>query len=136
MTPHQSASSFFVFSKDLNYGGTLFGGKLLAEMDCEASKVARSVVHGSGADGVVTACFDRVDFRAPARVGDLVVIEADLRGLGTTSMVIALDAWVKVGPRRADWTHICSATATFVAMRGGRPHPHGGRLEGTPTKND
>lgn len=125
MTPHQSTSSFFVFSKDLNYGETLFGGKLLAEMDCEAAKVAKSVIHGTDADGVVTASFDRVDFKAPARKGDLVFMEADLTALGRTSIKVSVEVWVKKGPDRADWTHICSAAATFVAMKGGRPHPHG-----------
>jgi acyl-CoA hydrolase len=125
MTLYSSTSSFFVFSKDLNYGETLFGGKLLAEMDCEAAKVAKSVIYGTDADGVVTASFDRVDFKAPARKGDLVVMEADVTSLGRTSIKISVEVWVKKGPDRSDWTHICSAAATFVALKEGRPHPHG-----------
>jgi len=125
MTAYLSTSSFFVFSKDLNYGETLFGGKLLAEMDCEAAKVAKSVIYGTDADGVVTASFDRVDFLSPARKGDLVVMEADLTDLGRSSIKISINVWVKKGPDRKDWTQICTAGATFVSMRDGRPHPHG-----------
>jgi acyl-CoA thioesterase YciA len=125
MTPYLSTSSFFVFSKDLNYGETLFGGKLLAEMDCEAAKVAKSVIYGTEADGVVTACFDRVDFLSPAKKGDLVVMEADLTELGMSSIKISINVWVKKGPNRADWTQICTAGATFVSMKEGRPYPHG-----------
>ena len=127
-TPYQSTSSFFVFSKDLNYGETLFGGKLLAEMDCEAAKVAKSVIYDTDADGTVTASFDRVDFKAPASRGDLVVMEADLTSLGRTSMQVSIEVWVRKGPDRSMWSHICSARATFVALKDGKPHPHGKRM--------
>lgn len=129
MSPHFSTSSFFVFSKDLNYGETLFGGKMLAEMDCEAVKVARSVIYDTGADSVVTASFEKVDFKAPAKRGDLVVMEADLESLGRTSMKVRVDVWVKRGPERKDWTQICSASVTMVAIKDNRPFPHGKTLE-------
>ncbi len=120
-----STSSFFVFSKDLNYGETLFGGKLLAEMDCEAAKVARAVIFDSEADSVVTASFDRVDFKSPAKRGDLVIMEADIVSFGRTSMRIGISVWIKRGLNRENWTEICSAAATFVALKDGKPHPHG-----------
>lgn len=129
MTKHFSTSSFFVFSKDLNYGETLFGGKLLAEIDCEAAKVARSLIYDTAADSVITASFDRVDFKSPARCGDLVVMEADITGLGRTSMKIDVNVWVKIGVDKNDWVEICKAHTTFVALKNGRPHPHKKTLE-------
>ena len=124
MTKHFSTSSFFVFSKDLNYGETLFGGKLLAEIDCGAAKVARSLVYDTGADNAVTASFDRVDFKAPAKKGDLVVMEADIVELGRTSIKIEIYVWVKKGTDKKDWIEICKAHTTFVAMKDGRSYPH------------
>lgn len=127
-TEYFSTSSFFVFSKDLNYGETLFGGKLLAEMDCEAAKVAKAVIFGTEADAVVTASFERVDFKSPARHGDLVVMEADLVNLGKSSIKIKIQVWIKKGPDRSDWIQICTADATFVSLKGGKPYPHGKTL--------
>jgi acyl-CoA thioesterase YciA len=125
MTLHKSVSSFFVFSKDLNYGDTLFGGKLLAEIDCEAAKVVRSLIYDTEAENCVTASFDRVDFKNPARKGDLVVMEADIVDLGRTSVKVDVSVWVKKGSNRADWIEICKAHTTFVAIKEGRPFPHG-----------
>lgn len=127
-TEYFSTSSFFVFSKDLNYGETLFGGKLLAEMDCEAAKVAKAVIWGTEADSVVTASFDRVDFKAPARRGDLVVMEADIIRLGKSSIQIKIDVWIKRSPDKSDCTEICTAVATFVSLKTGKPFPHGKTL--------
>jgi acyl-CoA hydrolase len=90
-----STSSFFVFSKDLKYGESLFGGKQLAEMDCVAAKVARAVIWNTEADSVVTASFDRVDFKAPAKRGDLVIMEADVISFGRTSLRIKIGVWIK-----------------------------------------
>lgn len=129
MTKHFSTSSFFVFSKDLNYGETLFGGKLLAEIDCEAAKVSRSLIYDTGADNAVTASFDRVDFRAPAKKGDLIFMEADIIDLGRTSIKIRVDVWIKKGTDKQDWTKICDAEATFVALKDGKPYPHKKTLE-------
>lgn len=127
-TKYFSTSSFFVFSKDLNYGETLFGGKLLAEMDCEAAKVARAVIWGTEADSIVTACFERVDFKSPAKHGDLVVMEADLIRLGRSSIQVKISAWIKASLDRESWTEICTASATFVSLKNGKPHPHGKTL--------
>lgn len=128
-TEYFSTSSFFVFSKDLNYGESLFGGKLLAEMDCEAAKVAKAVIWKTEADSVVTASFDRVDFKAPARRGDLVVMEADVIRLGRSSIQIEIGVWIKNGPNKSDWIEICTAVATFVSLKSCKPFPHGKILD-------
>jgi len=129
MTIHHSTSSFFVFSKDLNYGDSLFGGKLLAEIDCEAAKVARSLIYDTGADNAVTASFDRVDFKAPAKRGDLIELQADITELGRTSIKIEVSVWVKRGSDKQNWTEICKAHATFVALKDGKPYPHKKTME-------
>jgi len=129
MTKHFSTSSFFVFSKDLNYGETLFGGKLLAEIDCEAAKVARSLIYDTGADNAVTASFDRVDFKAPAKKGDLVVMEADIYELGRTSIKIEINVWIRRGTDKKDWIEICKAHTTFVALKDGKTYPHRKNME-------
>jgi acyl-CoA hydrolase len=129
MSKYYFSSSFNVFPQDLNMGNTLFGGKLLAELDCEAAKVAKAVIWGTEANNVVTACFDRIDFKAPAKQADLVVMEADVFEFGKTSMKIQVRAFIWKGPEKKDWILICDAKATFVALKDGKPFPHGKVLE-------
>ena len=121
---HFFTSSFNVFPTDLNHGNTLFGGKLLAEIDCEAAKVSRSVIHNTGADGAVTASFEKIDFLNPACQGDLVVLEADVVSFGKSSMRIQVDCFVWNGPDKSNWVKICTAMSTFVALKDKKPFPH------------
>ncbi len=130
MSEHFATSSFYVFPQDLNFGNTLFGGKLLAEIDCEASKVAKSVIYGSEADNL-TARFE-VDFKRMAHQGDLIVMEADVFELGRTSMKINVDVYIKKGPDRREWMLICSAKTVFVAVKEEKPFPHGKILNVAP----
>lgn len=125
MTIYQSVSSFQVFPNDLNFGNTLFGGKLLAEIDCEASKVARNVVYGTEATNVVTASFDRVNFLHPGEQGDMIIMFADVVEFGTTSMKINVDCYIKRGPDMKDWILLCNAKTTFVAKKGKENYAHG-----------
>lgn len=125
ITKHFSTSSFYVFPNSLNWGNTLFGGKLLAEMDCEAAKVAQSVVMETAADNVVTACIERVDFLSPAKQKDLIVMEADVYEYGRTSMKIYVKCFKKIGHNRSDWKEICTAKFVFVSMKDDKPFAHG-----------
>jgi len=124
MTKHFKTSTFHVFPTDLNGGNTLFGGKLLAEMDCEMAKVAKSVIWGTEADNVVTACFDKVNFLQPAYQNDLIVMEADVYELGKSSIKIKIDVFIWEGPDKENWKKICDASAVFVALKNGKPFQH------------
>jgi acyl-CoA hydrolase len=126
MTQHFRTSSFFVFPNDLNHGNTLFGGKMLSEIDCEAAKVARSVVLDTPGLHTVTARFE-VDFENPAYQGDEVVLEADVVALGKSSIKIDVAVYVRSGPDRNTWERICVAKTVFVSVsrESGRAIPHG-----------
>lgn len=128
-TKHFFTSSFNVFPTDLNHGNTLFGGKMLSEIDCEAAKVARSVIFGTGANGAVTASFEKIDFLNPAHQGDLVILEADVLSFGKSSMRIQVDCYVWNGPNKENWVKICTAQSTFVALKDGKPFAHNQTLE-------
>jgi acyl-CoA hydrolase len=70
---------------------------------------------------VVTASIDRVDFREPIHLGDLVVMKASVNYAGKTSMEIGVRVEAEeliTGRRR----HTNSCYLTFVAVdRNGRP---------------
>lgn len=123
-TKHFQTSSFNVFPNDLNYGNTLFGGKVMSEVDCEAAKAAKSVLAGTNATNAVTKTFN-VDFIAPGRQGDLVVMEADVTAMGKSSITIVVDVYRWNGPDRSNWVQIGKVNTVFVALKDGVKYEHG-----------
>lgn len=118
----ETKHSFIVFPEDINYAGTLFGGKVLAEMDLTALKAARRILYGTECDGAVTVSLDKVDFISPAHLGDIIELSAFVRNLGRTSIEI----YVHVARENhlGEVSVICDATFVFVAVKDARPHPH------------
>src|SRR5947208_14047448 len=97
--------------------GHVFGGVVLSMMD----KTAAVGAFRHSRLNVVTASIDRVDFREPILVGDLVVMQASVNYVGTTSMEVGVRIEAEellTGRRR----HTNSCYLTFVAVdRDGRP---------------
>jgi acyl-CoA hydrolase len=114
--------SFTVFPDDLNWAGTLFGGKLLAEMDLAAANTARRVLYGSDCNGVVTASLDKVDFKKPAHLGDIIEIRTWIIDLGRTSIRVKVN--VTREDKQGDIAAICTADFTMVAVKSEKPYPH------------
>lgn len=115
--------SFTVFPQDLNYADTLFGGKVMAEMDIAGVKVVRRALYGTGADGAVTASVDRIDFKKPAFLGDLITMTAEIKTLGKSSIQVKIS--VSSESTMGDVQDICAANFTFVAMKDKKSFPHG-----------
>ena len=97
--------------------GHVFGGVVLAMMDTAAAVAA--IRHSRSS--CVTASIDRVDFREPIHLGDLVIMKASVNHVGRTSMEIGVRVEaedLQSGNRR----HTNSCYLTFVAVdRNGRP---------------
>ena len=72
-----------VFPGDANHHGTLFGGVALAHMD----KVAFLAASRHGRAAFVTASSEKIDFAAPARIGDMVEVEIVAAGPVSLSAV-------------------------------------------------
>ncbi|HEV7310036.1 acyl-CoA thioesterase [Ensifer sp.] len=102
-----------VFPGDTNHHGTLFGGSGLALMD----RIAFIVATRHGRVPFVTASCDRVDFRAPARIGQIVSFSGQPIRVGRRSMAVSVDMTAEnmlTGSRK-----LCSrGTFTMVAMPG------------------
>lgn len=116
-----STSSFFVFDKDLNYAGTLFGGKLMAECDCEAAKVARRIAYICNADNAVTRSFS-MDFIEPAHKGDLILMNASISNFGKTSIEIIVNCYRE--SYNEEPSYMGYAKAVFVILKNGIPFQH------------
>lgn len=97
--------------------GHVFGGVILGMMDTTA---AVSAIRHSR-QTCVTVSVDRVDFREPIHVGDLVIMKSSVNFVGRTSMEVGVRVEAEnllSGVRR----HTNSCYLTFVAVdRNGRP---------------
>jgi len=95
----------------------VFGGVILAMMDT-ASAVS-AIRHARM--NCVTVSVDRVDFREPIHLGDLVIMKCSVNFVGRTSMEVGVRVEaenLQTGVRR----HTNSCYLTFVAIdRNGRP---------------
>ena len=113
----QHESSELMMPQDANNLGHVFGGVILSMMD----KVAAIAAFRHSRTSVVTVSIDRVDFREPIHVGDLVVMKASVNFVGRTSMEVGVRVEAEdllSGARR----HTNSCYLTFVAVdRNGRP---------------
>lgn len=113
----QHETSEIMMPQHANNLGHVFGGVVLAMMDKAAAVAA--IRHARTT--CVTASIDRVDFREPIHVGDLVVMRASVNYVGRTSMEVGVRVEAEdmlTGRRR----HTNSCYLTFVAVdRDGRP---------------
>lgn len=113
----QHESSELMLPQHANNMGHVFGGVILSMMD----KTAAIAAFRHSRAGVVTASIDRVDFREPIHLGDLLVMKASVNWVGRTSMEVGVRVEAEellTGRRR----HTNSCYLTFVAVdRNGRP---------------
>ena len=113
----QHETSQLMMPNDANNLGHVFGGVILAMMDKAAAIAA--IRHSRSA--CVTASIDRVDFREPVHLGDLVIMKSSVNFVGKTSMEVGVrvEAEHVISGRRR---HTNSCYLTFVAVdANGRP---------------
>lgn len=107
----QSERTEIVFPADSNALGNLFGGRLMQYIDLvgamAASRHARAIT--------VTASMDHLDFVAPVRVGELLILKASVNRAFRTSMEVGVRVMVEdIQEQRL--RHVSSAYLTFVAV--------------------
>lgn len=130
----KATHSFTVFPQDLNYEDTLFGGIIMQHMDISGVKVVRRALYGTGADGAVTASVDRIDFKKPAFLGDLITMVAEIKTLGKSSLQVKIS--VNRESQEGKIEDICAANFTFVAMKDKKSFPHGLSFDKLENKSD
>jgi acyl-CoA hydrolase len=100
-------------------GGILFGGVVMQWIDVCAGVAAMR--HSAGR--VVTASIDRLDFLSPIRLGDIVVLQAQVNFTARTSMEVGCRVETE-DPRTRARRRTTKAYLTFVAVdENGRPRP-------------
>ncbi|MEM9560092.1 MAG: acyl-CoA thioesterase [Planctomycetota bacterium] len=108
--------------KDTNQYGTIFGGVILSYIDQAGFVEARR--HGN--HRWVTASIQRVDFRAPVIVGDIVTLWTRTERIGRTSVTVCVDVEAERWSTGRT-TDVTSAHLTMVAVdETGQPVPFAG----------
>jgi acyl-CoA hydrolase len=108
-----------VLPGNTNMHGTMFGGDVLALMDKTAAIAAIRFCR----QPVVTASTERIDFRTPIRLGDIIEAHAWVIHTGRTSLIVRIDIYAE-RPFSDEREHCTSGYYTFVAIdEQGKPQP-------------
>ncbi|MGE5547462.1 MAG: acyl-CoA thioesterase [Solirubrobacterales bacterium] len=97
---------------DTNPHGHIFGGWLMSQMDLAGGMHAFQRADGR----VVTVAVEAMEFHAPVFVGDEVSVYSDIVKVGTSSIAIRVEAWVRRRCTEATQHKVTSATFTYVAV--------------------
>jgi len=76
---------------DTNPAGDIFGGWVMSQMDIAGAIAAIERVKGR----VVTIAVEAMTFIAPVQVGDILCVYTRITRIGTTSITVQLEAWVR-----------------------------------------
>lgn len=108
-SPETVAIRVLMMPRDTNHHGTIFGGVILSHID-QAGAVAALRL---GCQRVVTVAMDRVVFKQPVHVGDLVSFFAEPIGRGRTSVQVRV---MVEAERRGggDVVQVTEAEVTYV----------------------
>jgi len=99
------------FPQDANPYGDIFGGWVLAQMDVAGGSAAIRRARGR----VATVAVDRLSFKAPVRVGDIVSAYAFEERIGRTSLTYRVELWTQTRETGAA-AKVTEALFTFVAI--------------------
>jgi len=106
--------------RDTNALGTIFGGVILAQVDLAAAIEA----HKSHPGRIVTVSMDKVIFKQPVFVGDLVSCFTDTVRIGRTSITAHVSVWAQRRFGGGEFVHVTEADVTMVAVDDGfKPTP-------------
>jgi acyl-CoA thioesterase YciA len=100
---------------DVNPQGTIFGGVILSYIDqAGAIGARREVVHAGGPQPMLlTVAINRVEFKKPVLVGDVVRFLTRLVRIGRTSITMHVDVEAE---RDGDVLHVTEAELVYVGV--------------------
>jgi acyl-CoA thioesterase YciA len=120
MTPEAAepytAIQVIMMPSDTNPYGTIFGGVILSYIDMAGSIGARREVlklGGNPAAGFVTVAMNKVEFKHPVLVGDVVKFLTRLVRIGRTSVTMHIDVQAERG---TETIGVTEAEVVFVGV--------------------
>ncbi len=101
--------------RDLNPQGTIFGGVILSHIDMAAHTGAKHLVIQAGGDVpvLVTVAINRVEFKNPVLVGDVIRCLVSLVRFGRTSITVRVTVEAERGAQKI---HVTDAEVVFVGI--------------------
>lgn len=100
-----------VLPNDTNVLGNILGGKVMHLMDICAAMSA----YKHARTPVVTASVDRLNFLAPAKMGDILILKSSVNYTGKSSMEVGVRIESE-DPISGEINHTASAYLTFVSL--------------------
>ena len=106
-----------VLPNDTNLLGNVLGGRVMHLMDMCAAMSA----YKHARTAVVTASVDRLDFLAPVKMGDIMILKSSVNYTGKSSMEVGVRIESE-NPKTGSIYHTSSAYLTFVSLNdNGKP---------------
>jgi acyl-CoA thioesterase YciA len=96
---------------DTNPAGDIFGGWVISQMDIAGGICAVEQVKGR----VVTVAVEAMSFIAPVKVGDVLCVYCEVERIGTTSITVKIEAWVRRN-RISDRVQVTHGRFVYVAL--------------------
>lgn len=101
---------------DASFNGDIFGGWIMSQMDLAGSMLAKEITRTRTA----TVAVESMKFIKPVRVGDVVCCYGQVLKIGTTSVRIMLEVWVRPllpgGKDQFTTFKVTEAAITYVAL--------------------
>ena len=120
MSDPYTAIQVVMMPRDTNPHGTIFGGVILSYIDMAGAVAARREIaqRGGGRDAkVVTVAVNRVEFKQPVLVGDVVRFETTVAKTGRTSITMRVNV---VSERAGELIHVTESEVVYVRVDDGR----------------
>ena len=117
-----------VLPNDANLLGNVLGGRVMHLMDMCAAMSA----YKHARTAVVTASVDRLDFLAPVKMGEIMILKSSVNYTGKSSMEVGVRIESE-NPKTGHIHHTSSAYLTFVSLNeNGKPQ----RVDDIEPEND
>ena len=108
----QPAIRQVMMPRDTNALGTIFGGVILSMIDLAAATEAHVYHPGK----LVTVAMDKIEFKQPVFVGDLVSLFCTVARIGTSSITVRVEVWAQRALARDQFVPVTEASVTMVAV--------------------
>ncbi len=110
-SPRTPSLRIVMMPADTNPQGTVFGGVILSHVDVAGVLEARR----HGLHRYVTVALDKVHFKQPVFVGDVVTLLTSTLAVGHTSVTVKVDVWSERYDGRS-CVDVTNAIVTYVAV--------------------
>ena len=113
-----TAIQVVMMPRDTNPHGTIFGGVILSNIDMAGAIAAYREVVGRGGDPAtvfVTVALNRVEFKQPVHVGDVVRFDTSVVRVGRTSITMHVNV---VAERGREQLRVTEAEVVYVGLDG------------------